>query len=338
MISLKTLLRESQQLTIEKLSNILRYAYISIFDVDDVEIVKAKDLLPPSFSYLYMTVSIVLKYKGRQFLNYHKLFHYKFPKEELEGLSSEEWRNMLKYSEQFPHEITTDKMLKGNNNLIVFNSSVNDATNRKKITGFEMHYDLNHLGDVDNAHNVLTLVEEIKNIIDKYGSDSDRDEDESPIITSPTNKLIPVNEGSSIPGALEGWLDTSGVCWYVKDTHGEWAARYFKEPPPDESDAGAWEASTIRLKKALYDKGWARVVIKHDINLIYFDTFDTPWQHLTRSQRSWLYSAAIHGVEINGDKIVVTEDKYRRPNYRLQFGGKRSNDDIDLDTLLERKK
>lgn len=146
-----------------------------------------------------------------------------------------------------------------------------------------------------------------------------------------------IDEGTAIPGAAEGWLDTSGVCHYVKDTHGEWAAKYFKEPPPDESDVGAWEAATIRLKKALYDKGWVRVVINNETNTLYFDTYNTPWQHLTRSQRSWLYYAATYGVEIRGDKIETT-DEFRKPPYRLQFGGKYTNDEIDLDTLLEGKR
>lgn len=146
-----------------------------------------------------------------------------------------------------------------------------------------------------------------------------------------------INEGSSIPGAMEGWLDSRGVCWYVPDTHADWAARYLKEPPPDESDTGAWEHQRMKLMRQLFDKGWSRIVILHDRDILYFDTFDKPWKQLTRSQRSWLYSAAIHGVVINGDKIDVKDDDFRVPPYRLQFGGSKGNDYIDVEDIMERK-
>lgn len=149
--------------------------------------------------------------------------------------------------------------------------------------------------------------------------------------------LSKINEGSSIPGAMEGWLDTSGVCHYVPDTHADWAARYFKEPSPDETNVQGYEVQRMRLMKMLFDKGWARIIIQHGNDLLYFDTEYRPWKQLTRSQRSWLYSAAIHGVAINNDKIEVTEDKYRRPNYKLQFCGSKGNDFIDPNDLAERK-
>ena len=92
MIKLKSLIAESASLKEGDLANIIKNAYISIFDIDEVEVIKAKNLRPPSFVYTYMTVSASIVYNKNRFLNYHKLFHYKFPKEETKGLSSEEWR------------------------------------------------------------------------------------------------------------------------------------------------------------------------------------------------------------------------------------------------------
>ena len=127
-------------------------------------------------------------------------------------------------------------------------------------------------------------------------------------------------EGSAVPGALEGWLDTSGNCHYVKYTHTEWAANYFREPAPDESDIGSYEAKRIDLLKRLYSRGWSRIVIFHDKNLIYFDTFNTPWKSLSKLQRQWLYDAATHGVEVRGEKIIIDTSKMKEVPYKLQFG------------------
>lgn len=82
-------------------------------------------------------------------------------------------------------------------------------------------------------------------------------------------KSVLLTEGSSIPGALEGWLDP----------------------------AGAWEGQNIRLKKMLYDKGWIRIIIQHDNNLIYFESDELPWQQFTSGQKRWLKDAALRGVK-----------------------------------------
>jgi len=158
-----------------------------------------------------------------------------------------------------------------------------------------------------------------------------------PLAQDEPEKKQAVNEGSSVPGALEGWLDTSGTCWYVEDTHAEWAARYLKEPPPDETDVGAYEHRRMVLMRQLFDKGWVRIIIQHGNDLLYFDTFDKPWKQLTRSQKSWLYSAAIHGVGIQGDKIEVKSDDFRVPPYKLQFGGGKGNGYIEVGDMREVK-
>ena len=89
--------------------------------------------------------------------------------------------------------------------------------------------------------------------------------------------------------------------------------------------------------KKLYEKGWVRIVIEHGDDLLYFNTFNIHWKHLTRSQKSWLYSAAMYGVKINGDKIEVKDNmEIRIPPYKLQFGASPKNIMIDPDNLRER--
>ena len=146
-----------------------------------------------------------------------------------------------------------------------------------------------------------------------------------------------LNEGTSIPGALEGWLDPGGKCYYVEDTHADLAARILKQPYPDTKDIGAYETQRIRLLRELYDKGWARIVIQHSNDLLYFDTYNTSWKTLSRSQRKWLYDAAIHGVKIVGDKIVIGDVmNFRHPAYHLRFGNK-GGEWIKPYDILERK-
>jgi len=142
---------------------------------------------------------------------------------------------------------------------------------------------------------------------------------------------------ASIRGALEGWLETNGECHHVLDTHAEWIARYFNINPPDETDANSFENRSMILKRMLYDKGWSRIVIKHDDNLLYFDTFNTSWKQLTSAQRRWIFNASIHGIKIKEDKIEIgDETNFRNPPYKIQFGNR--GEIISPDDILERIK
>ena len=147
---------------------------------------------------------------------------------------------------------------------------------------------------------------------------------------------LSINE-ASIHGALEGWLEPNGECHYVPDTHAEWIARYFNIKPPDETDVGSFENRSMVLKRMLYDKGWVRVVIKHDDNLLYFDTFNISWKQLTSAQRRWILNASIYGTKIEGGKISIgDETNFRDPPYKIQFGN--SGETISPDDILERIK
>jgi len=98
-------------------------------------------------------------------------------------------------------------------------------------------------------------------------------------------------------------------------------------------DIEQYERQMISLKRKLYDLGWSRIVIKHDSNLIYFDTFNTHWKLLSKRQRQWLYNAAIHGVNITGYKIIPN-DEIRSNPYKLQFGNAPSDGYIEPDDII----
>jgi hypothetical protein len=192
MIKLKFLLLENNSIDAKKLANILNKAYVCIFDVD-VETIKSKDLSPPSFVHSYKTVSIYFLYKNNKFLIYHRFFHYKFPREETKNLNSDEWMQMLKHAEGFPHQITTTDMLKKRNPLISISARIKDAKKRKHITGFETYADLIDVGEVEHKTNILELVTEVKKVIDKYIDGNDDSVVEPEPITPPKEKrLVPV--------------------------------------------------------------------------------------------------------------------------------------------------
>ena len=102
---------------------------------------------------------------------------------------------------------------------------------------------------------------------------------------------------------IRGWLNTSGACYFIRDTHTDFSARHLniKLPPlgtPDFLRAG------LNVDKMMYNRGWVRIIIRSEIRTLYFDTLNVPWNQLSRHQRGWLYDIAMRGVKIVGDKII----------------------------------
>ena len=128
-------------------------------------------------------------------------------------------------------------------------------------------------------------------------------------------------------GGIRGWLDTNGVCYHVKDTHTDFSARYLKIKLPPLGTPGFLKAG-LDADKKMYDRGWVRIVIKPEIQNLYFDTLNVPWKNLTRHQRGWLYDAATNGIEIEGDKIVPSPHVLPRP-LTITFGTTNKNPSPD---------
>lgn len=123
------------------------------------------------------------------------------------------------------------------------------------------------------------------------------------------------------PGIVEGWLEPSGVCHLVSDSHCEWASRHLKIPlPPLSKNHGMdFMKVGIALDKHLFDKGWCKTHIQPEKNILYFMTLNKPWQQLSSRQRSWIYEVASFGAEVKGEKIVPGLDKRVIP-MKVQFG------------------
>ena len=177
MIKLKTLLNEEKELSPEELANIIKNAYISIFDIDAVTITHAARSGAPDYCHSYLVVNVSLKYKFTKFFVYHKLYHFKFPKEELSGLSHDEYMAALAKANEFPYQPLTLDIIKDRSPLIRFTAGVFEDNNPedKKFNYFE----LSNLGEVREARNILELITKVKKIIDTHG-DIGGDDDKVP--------------------------------------------------------------------------------------------------------------------------------------------------------------
>lgn len=119
---------------------------------------------------------------------YIKLYHYKFPKNELRGLSHEEWMDMLKLAEKMPEVPTTEQDLIRRNPLIALNSPVKDADSVDKYD-FSAYFKMRDLGEVEDAKSVQEFVQRVKKIID--GHSNDPRGEESPKTPLEPSKLVP---------------------------------------------------------------------------------------------------------------------------------------------------
>lgn len=181
MIKLKSLLLEDMGSA--ELSKALESAYKVTFDVDEIIILAADAMWPPSYMHQYFVVKLYFIYKLRKFVIYHKLYYYKFPENELKGLSRDEWMEMLKVAEKFPRKTITRDLLNSRNVLIDFSMSVFEAD--KSIS------DLNLLEKVEGLRSIAEVVTEAKRIIDKRIGGDNREVDSPVDVPSPRGELQP---------------------------------------------------------------------------------------------------------------------------------------------------
>jgi len=182
MIKLKTLLNE--EFSRKDFSKAFFLAYSSIFDIDmkDIGYFKSEYLLAPSYAHLYITLGIKIIYKAKPYCIYHKFLYYKFPKEEMVGLTSEEWMQMLKYADKFPPQNIDSESIRKPNKLFVFWTGVYQG---------EDFFHSDFIGEeTKGLHSISDVVEKTKEIIDKSDSDNDTTDDIVPII--PNSKLVTV--------------------------------------------------------------------------------------------------------------------------------------------------
>ena len=193
MIKLKSLLVEHLEVTADKLSNILKNAFVSVFDIDSnlVYIQLSFQDIPPTYVYYHQEFSIKLNisYRNRYFTNDIGVLYYKFPSEETQRLSNVEWKDMIKIALEFPVEKLNTDLIKSNSNLVVISNLIWEIENLGDKN--KSNHSINSVGFIessDNIHNILNLVKLTKHKIDKYidGESNNKDEPIHPIV--PTSK------------------------------------------------------------------------------------------------------------------------------------------------------
>jgi len=188
MIKLKQLLTES--LSAHDLGKILVHAYVTVFDVDEVSMIKAIYIPAPAFSHTWASIHVRIVYKGNDYLISNLIVHYKIPHSELEKLTSTGWDAMLVQTDKIPTMRFTKNDILHSNPLVRYNSAVyKNELHKDKLDPLNM--DL--IGEVHLEHTLGDLVSKTKDLIDKSGNDNggDRDNIDSPV--SPEADLVPTH-------------------------------------------------------------------------------------------------------------------------------------------------
>lgn len=176
----------------------IKAAIKTIFDVDDVVIKKSRMSRPPSFAHSYFSSKALFTYK----IKFKKMeiniklsiivhfYHFKYPANELKGLSPQEWNDMLKSAESFPTLDTPEEILKSSNPQVKLTASINVDT--EEMMSFDDFKDY-HIGSVE-ANNILDLISRAKKLLDNLGGGNDNGPKEPEPVTpiEPSGKLVTV--------------------------------------------------------------------------------------------------------------------------------------------------
>lgn len=182
MIKLRSLLNEG--LSTHRFADLFLYAFKSIFDLDngDMEVQDVEYRRnPTAFMYWSYNVKLGIMYKNKRYYIPIAFWYYKFPTDELEGVNDEDWEKLLLQGERFPNRDIDEKEILTPNKLFRFDANIylgDRATYRSDVLGHcEMH------------HSILSLVNDIKRVIDDNDHGTNSPEIPEPI--SPDMKLVP---------------------------------------------------------------------------------------------------------------------------------------------------
>ncbi len=183
MIKLKSLLTESKHLSPEDFGKIFLNAYKTIFDTDDVTVVKTHSFAH-GYAHSWNVVRISMKYRFNTFAILNRVVHYKFPPEEKDNLNSIEWDTMLKHAEKMTDQPTTMDDIRKKNPLLVYGAGVYHNLNPDNTQDF---FEMNLIGEVMSAKTMLDLISKVKKIIDNNGTDAGGQDEvpDSPVPSKP---------------------------------------------------------------------------------------------------------------------------------------------------------
>ena len=188
MIKLKPLITES--LSAHALAEILAKAYVSIFDIDDVSVTRSIYIGPPAFVHSWVNIHMRIIYKGVDYIVANRIVHYKFPPQEKDNLSREEWDDMLVHAEKMPSVRMTKDDIIQKNPLIRYDATVyKNEFHKDTLDAFNMDI----IGEVYWTHSLGDLVIKTKAVIDKSGTGDGGDRDNLDKPVAPDADLVPTH-------------------------------------------------------------------------------------------------------------------------------------------------
>ena len=174
-------------ITGESLGNIFVAAYKTIFDTDDIQVVKSKEFLPPDYCNQYFSLALIMNYKVQLYKIYLKLYYRKFPENEIKGLGHEEYYDMLNHAKtiQTLPKLTKEDIRK-RNPLIDFTLSVYAMDSKE-----DDYFDMDHLGSQNTGlKTVMDVIEKTREIINKRDRGDSDDADYTPPVDAPTSHFL----------------------------------------------------------------------------------------------------------------------------------------------------
>lgn len=175
----------------------IKTAVETIFDVDDARIKKSRMLSPPSFAHSYFSSKVFFTYRNVPLRMIVHFYHLKYPSDELKGLSTQEWQDMLKMADQFPKIETPEEILKSSNMQVKLTASLTyypfTDIDDESIMNFD-DFQNNHVGSV-KANNIRDLMLQAKKLIDDLGNSGGDDggpDEPEPVAPTPSGKLVTV--------------------------------------------------------------------------------------------------------------------------------------------------
>ena len=133
------------------------------------------------------------------------------------------------------------------------------------------------------------------------------------------------------PGIIAGWLQPNGTCYYVEDSHCEWAVRYLNYKLPPEKDP-TFTGIGGAIEDKLFDKKWIKIHLNPSENKLSFYTINIQWKQLPRQERVWLYNVAMFRHAVTKTEIVPLNEARATP-LKVQF----ENNDTYIDPEILRE-
>ncbi len=162
------IIKEDIEMKASQFALTVQNAFRSIFDLDnsDIEALEFGDLTPPENAHNYLYTNIQINYNNSDYKIYFKIYHYK---------AKVERKKFGDFGQNdSPETLTYDMMKNPPENLRIVSTIYKLLAGENDQWGLPNRKDL---GRVIYSKPIGEIVQSIKDIIDRYGDDSDEGDD-----------------------------------------------------------------------------------------------------------------------------------------------------------------